>query len=386
MSLFALYSDENERLKKKLACLKTCRSFSNGMGALINPYTNFPAQFASLLSAQINATGESVSILGEITISDGSSQKTFSSAGGKVHFISSGNVFANAGTRLRAGVQDVLPTGIEDGVFDVSGDFVGGTNPIVDGIVTSIPMGTGSRVITNGEFIAISVEMITRAGADSISIIRNYAAFGGIQTTFPYLTQDTGAGPAKTPQGVPQIVIEFDDGTLGYMGTSFPLNITSGFSFPASTPNEYATVFTLPLTANLSGVLMNAGNGGTDLEVAIYSNPLGTDYPYLPQLEWSKTIEGDLTSASAASTASLFVKINPGFRVIKGKQYAISVKPLTGGSLYWSTLDFGDEAIKQATPLGTDWMLGYRNNNTSVFTVDTTKLYGMGLYLSDFYC
>ena len=75
-------------------------------------YTNFSA---------IAAAGRSIAVIGKLVLAAGTGSKTISSAGGKIYIgkIAS-RTFANAGSTLRIGIQDVTAgTGLEDGVFDV---------------------------------------------------------------------------------------------------------------------------------------------------------------------------------------------------------------------------------------------------------------------------
>ena len=68
----------------------------------------------------IDAAVEAVHYTGQVFLEAGSGSKTISSAGGKIHWRTSGTVtFANAGTTIRIGLQDVSTSASYAGGWDL---------------------------------------------------------------------------------------------------------------------------------------------------------------------------------------------------------------------------------------------------------------------------
>src|SRR5688500_19686033 len=99
------------------------------LGLLIAPWDDRGfGQVAATNVAVIDAVGESLTIIGQLSIEGNATGKVLSAAGGGSFFYVAGTSvnIDNAGSTLRVGLQDVdLTTGLEDGVFDVYADVTG---------------------------------------------------------------------------------------------------------------------------------------------------------------------------------------------------------------------------------------------------------------------
>jgi hypothetical protein len=351
------------------------QTFPNDIGVLVSPLSELSAAITGAntsTSGLINATGESVSVICKLHI-DGRGSKLLSSAGGKIHWVSGSTTFANAGTTLRVGVQDVV-SGLEDGTFDVYADLVGATDTIASSTIMATAMETGSKTINHNDLIAISWEMTARAGADSLAFTVSNTIFN-----FPYRTEDVGAGPVKADSQIPLFVIEFDDGTLGWAFPTF-VYTTAGISYSSSsTPDEYALVFRMPINCTMSCLQLSVGNIAStdDFEVIIYSDPLGT-----PVAEETIAYDPDW-APSPFSTQHININITP-FSLIKDTDYAIAVRPTTTNAIIIPRLNFGtgNAHLRRTTMLGTNWSMGSRSNQTGAFTQDTEKLPQFNFYVN----
>jgi hypothetical protein len=251
------------------------QSFTNLQGVLLSPWPTSPEFLTSLSSTTIDAAGESGAAVGRMLLSSGpGTSKTISSAGGKVFFRAGAVTFANAGTTIRVGIQDVAATGLEDGTYDVRGDLVGGTDTITANAIKAVSMSTGSKSITHGDRVAVVIEAISRSGADSLVVNRSSTS-----SSLPYSTIDSGAGPAKSAS-IPMISVECDDGTLGWFAAeSFAWNSENATAFASnSTPDEHALIFEVPVTCSARGLMLRLGSVAAtdDFEAILYSDPLGT--------------------------------------------------------------------------------------------------------------
>lgn len=342
------------------------QTLPNSQGLALSPFPGSPKTQISVTSTAINAAGESFAGIGQIFLQGGpGSSKTISSSGGKIHFRTGSITWANAGTNLRVGIQDVAATGLEDGTYDVRADLVPGTDTLTATALNVAAMETGSKTITHGDFIAVVIEMTTLGGADSVTVSK----MGNVNIA-PYSTNDTGSGPAKnTTNNEPMITIEFDDGTVGWLGRNFAWIETFVSYNSGSTPDEYATVFQLPFKGSIIGayIYMTSISATDDFEVILYSDPLGT-----PVAERTTTI--DATYTAAPNTGYLHVDFSTAYTCLANTNYAIAVRATTANNIAVYYLDQGDTVKLKPTALGTNWYLGSRTNQTGAFSTTTTQL------------
>lgn len=349
------------------------QSFANGWGAVLWPGPMYPVAEGNPTGSTIDAVGESIAFVGRLHLPGGpGSSKTLST--GKIHYKSGVVTFANAGTTLKAGVQDVAATGLEDGTYDVSGTVTGGGGSPTSNNLNSITMATGTKTITHGDLIAVVIEMTARGGADSVVVQRNNNA-----GSMPYCTTDTGAGPAKSST-TPIVTIEFDDGTMGWLGTSSfaCLLETSAAVNTGTTPDEIALVFRLPIAATLAGTILDLASiaATDDFEVILYTDPLGT-----PVAARTVTVDADLIGLTAGFFEAMFATT---LALAANTDYGIALRPTTANSLTYQSIAFGNSNLRKPTTLGTNWCLATRSDQTGAFSQDTTRIPKIGIILSQF--
>ena len=352
------------------------QNFSNKYGTLIYPAQEAESATAYQAAATLDAAGESVSIIGRVVLEGGSGSKTISSAGGKIIWRNGGATFANAGTTLRIGINDVVvTTGLEDGTHDVYADLVGGTDTITSNTAYNTAMETGTKTIAHGDIVAVVFEMTARGGADSVIINGLMGSY-----LFPYRTVDTGAGPAKATSALaPMATIIFDDGTYGWIEGNFEhsgTNSANAFG-SGSTPDERALIFQVPFKASLKGaeVMLNAVASGDDFEVVLYSDPLGT-----PTVVETITADPDIIG----STAGLYKVSFTAYTLNINTNYAIAVRPTTTNTIGLNQMDFLAANDRIPTMLGTNWSLGTRTDQTGAFTQTTTSIPIINLVIDKF--
>lgn len=269
--------------------------------------------------------------------------------------------------------QDVGASGLEDGTYDVRGDLVGGTDTISASSVKGCTMSTGTKTVAWGDLIAIVCEFTARGGSDSVPIAR-----GSGVGYFPYITADTGSGPAIV-SAAPFIQFKADDGTQGWLMNSTVAAQAAPSSFASdSTPDEHAMIFRVPFKAQATGINMSVLSAGAadDFEAILYSDPLGT-----PVAE--RTISVD---ASFSGGGSIFDgAFSTAYTLSINTDYAIALRPTTVNGLTYCRLDFGsgNSALRASTMLGTNWYLATRSNQTGAFgSADTTIIPMFGVWLS----
>lgn len=258
---------------------------------------------ASGSDTTVNAAGESVAVLGYLRLAGGGTgAKTLSAAGGGSMFYMTGTTvtFADAGTNVRIGVQD-LSGFVNDDTFDVYGDLVGGTDTIVQQVINEIAMGTGTKSMTPGNLYALVLEATSRGGSDSIQMRTMVNGLSIAQSqAIPWGANDTGSGPTAVSNSY-LFAIRFDDGTLGWIDGTAPLInyrgaiSTTNFS-SASNPDEFGMSFRVPFRCRMCGVVMHSSTFTTTdvFNAVLYSDPFGT-----PVSMTSETVIAASVSANA---------------------------------------------------------------------------------------
>lgn len=342
--------------------------------------------YASSSSTTLNAAGHSTSFIGHLVLEAGSGSKTLDNTSAiRTRF---GSVtFANAGTTLRIGLQDVASSGIEDGTFDVYADLVGGTDTITSNSFRLTNMTTGSKVLTHGDLIAVSIEMISRGGVDSVIVNSSSITAGSFTTAyFPYRTTDTGSGVTKTTAGQIGFTIEFADGTLGWLFPSPMLpaayvstgtNVTSNM-----TPDEYAAVFSLPYKATIDQVMqMVSITGATSTgEIILYSDPEGT-----PIAERTVVFNPEVIGSTSPTVGVFWTPLGSPITLDANTLYALAVRPTSVNSVGIGhyALGTGNSKYKKALPFGANVKRSGRTNQTGAFVeIDDTHLPLFGLSIT----
>lgn len=346
----------------------------NGGSLLIDPRIGapVPAGTGSPVGATvINAAGESQAGIGYLILEGGAvnGAKTISAAGGgKIHWAVTTSAFTDAGTTVRVGLQDVDATGLEDGNFDVYADVVGGGSDIQAAgpeVVTTV-MSNGSKTLNHGDKIAFVVDLQSVGASDSLTL-----ATAPNLRLIPYRTQDTGAGPGKTTtSGAPLFVIQFDDGTLGWFITGYPIAQSLVSIGADTTPDEAGLLFSLPVSceANMLHIPLS-GTASTDtFNVVIYKDPLGTN----TVLQTITVDPNHLGSATFGGTISL--PISP-LKISANRQYGVVIKPTSSNTFNFTyySLGVGNSFLRKATILGENWGYLYRTD-AGVFTYDEEAL------------
>src|SRR5262245_3836884 len=181
-----------------------------------------PTSFAG---AVIDAATEKFAMIGRIYI-DGrpAAAKTLST--GSIQWRTGAVTFSSGSTTVDIGIQDVAtgagPIAQPDGTFDVKTTLTGGGGGITANAWQTSTMNSGSKNITHGDLIAVVFDMTARGATDTVTISASNQAIQnlltmGMPTCNAFLAgawQTTNTGGASR---APNIVIVFDDGTLGWI-------------------------------------------------------------------------------------------------------------------------------------------------------------------------
>lgn len=318
----------------------------------------------------INAANQSIQYIGYLNMDGGSAvgSKSLSSAGGKIYWNTSTVTFANAGTTLRVGVQDISGSAPAqgDGTFDVYRDLVGGTDTIgtTAAQVTAMAAGPG-KTLTHGQLIAIAFTLISRGGSDSI----NFRSWSPATTTganqIP-ATMTNASGSFVRSNGVPDAVIEFDDGTLGWLTGSFTLSAQNSvaYNLNTGTADEYGNLIIprFKLRASAMFGILSPASSSANFEMCLYSDPLGSP-TLIEAISITAAQLGSSTAFGAGSIPFLTERI-----LSPGTVYAITFRPTTANNITSYYHDVADSRFWKLNTLGDDCYAINRLNNSGAFS------------------
>jgi hypothetical protein len=359
----------------------TLQVITSDTGLRIPNFPSLQLWSPAAANATIDLGDEAVHMCGNLFLPGRTGTKTLSAAGGGSIWWLPGTVtFANGSTNLRVGLQDLDASGQQmrgDGTFDVYADLVGGTDTITTATFLETVMETGTKTLSHGDKFSISFTMTTRGGADSV-LIRGQSA---TVCPFPGVTGVT-AGPSYAAVAMlPSALIEFDDGTYGWINGSFITSTGAGFTNTSintgSTPDEWGNVFRVPFPCTVDALwaCVAITAAAADFELILYSDPLGT-----PAVIEAISVEGNHAQTAFARLAE-YVLTTPR-DLDADTDYCVAVRPTTATSVTVVSFDVAAAAQMIVHPLGTNCTVGKRTDNTGAFTQTTTQRMYAGARIS----
>lgn len=326
----------------------------------------------------MDAQDEKVAFIGYTRLANNATNKTFSNSS-SILWNAGTTTFANAGTTLRVGLQDIStsagPPVEPDGTFDVYDDLVGGTDTITSGSWITSTMSSGTKTISHGDLIAIVLHMTARGGSDSViarSIVGTYGTHNNLTHAF------TTAWSVGSSQ--PLAILSTDDGTLGCIDGGHIGIPTAYTAYTDSTnPDEYALAFQVPFncTVDMLTAFINYVGATSDATITLYSDPFGT-----PTTMQSVNILGE-QSASANAGRYGYYKI-PETELNANTDYAIGLKATGAGNLILYHYLLPDASYRSILSGGTNLGECTRNNGSGAFStpITGTRLPYLGIRIS----
>jgi uncharacterized repeat protein (TIGR02059 family) len=337
----------------------------------------------------IDAVNEKVAFIGTIYI-DGrpGAAKTISAAGsGKIHFLPGTVTFADTlttPTNIRVGIQDLDDTtggsgaGIgatPDGTSDVYADLVAGTDTITSATWQTATMTTGTKDITHGQKIAVVIEMTARGANNTDSVTVAALAAQVSHAGFPQVQHYTASYVRQT--SVPIVVIEFNDGTLGYiLGGSVHSAVNAVTYASSSTPDEYGIIFQLPFESTAISLWFQGRptSNAANAELVLYSDPLGVT----PVAEATITLDANNFNLSDGLRFAEFT-LPTAFTLAANTDYAVALKPTTTTNVAAMTWSLADANYRKFLA-GTNVSRATRTNG-GAFVATTTEFPLLGVRL-----
>lgn len=336
-------------------------------------------------AAALNAATEKLAMIGRVYINGrpGSAKTISAAGGGSISFRTSTVTFANAGTTIDLGIQDVdAANGViarPDGTFDVSRTLTGGTDTISSNTWTTFAMtgGAGSKSITHGDLIAVVWDMTAFGGADSVVI----GIGSGAQ--FPVTNEFAAAAWRTSSAGGPNVVITFDDGTLGIIDGALPFTTALQVeTYSDSTnPDERGIFFQVPWDCKIDGFFAQCGISGatSDFTIALYSDPSGTPAVVSGA---SLTILAEQLG-QATSQNSIMFTLPTEVTLTRNTDYVLAIKGDGAGNVRLNSWVFGDTAHRAFLPYASIAKVT-RNGGSGAFTAESpaVTMYQMGVRIS----
>ena len=358
-------------------------------GLMTVPFWGFASSATITQWQPINATGETVHMCGQVMLENpnGGSKTISAAGGGKIIWRSGTTTFADAGTTVGIGLQDLSTASSPaqgDGTFDVSASFTGGGGGITANAFQTSTMTSGSKTLSQGDPIAITFAMTARGGSDSVAVVNaannNSQILGG--ALFPCVTDNTSGVYARQVGSIPNAVIVFDDGTIGWIIGSALQSPATALQYNANTgtADEYGNLINLPCGFNAIGI--GGGNvllnNSSDCELLLYSTPFGT-----PTVE--RITIADATQISVANNALNFAYLfSSPFLLKPNTDYAVTLRPTTANNITIYYKDTLDSVTGRSGPPNSNCYAVRRLNNTGAFSDyngGTAKTRMMSLWL-----
>lgn len=332
----------------------------------------------------IDAATEKLAFIGHVKWSDNPTAAKTVGASSKIHFRTGAATFADAGTNLRIGLQDVStasgPPVQPDGTFDVYADVAGNSGLITssdDSVLKSITLSTsGSKSVAQDQLIAIVFEMTARGGTDSLGLTNFYSID---RTNLPTSLVYIGSWAVVTINGsVPNVMLEAEDGTFGILRGAMYIAHGGQHSFAStSTPDEYALLFQVPYACKVDAVILATGNTSAtaDFSLVLYSTPTGT-----PTALATVSVLGEHLS-NQSDDRYMIVPLGAEYGLQPNTDYAIAMQSTGAGNAILGYFDIGNAAHRTANGLGS-CRQGTRTNATGAFSETTTRIPLIGVQIS----
>ena len=310
--------------------------------------------------------------------------------GGSIAFRLGSTTFANAGTSLDIGVQDVaaaISPLQPDGTFDVKTTLVGGGGGLSGSAwnIISLSAGSGSKDITHNDLVAIVLDMTARAGADSVALTCGAAGFGGStfgETARPAVMINTGSWARHSSW--PNVIVTFDEGTRGWIDCGVPFSAASTESFSdSSNPDERGLLFQVPFDCTVGALCVHGAIAGAncDFTLKLYSDPTGTPAAISGG---SVSVVGDQIASTSASASWMQFPLPSYVSLSRNTDYGLALKVDSTTNFILNNATLGDTAYRTYFPGGTTMKKITRNNGSGAFTAESpaVTIYQMGVRIS----
>lgn len=347
---------------------------------------NGTALVSSASNTLIDAANEACIMIGQIFTEDGGTHTIDTTGSSSLGWMSGSLTFANGATTVKVGLAAVDLTAGPPGraaavanviTFDVSKSLTGGGGGITANAWQEHVPDAGTKTIVNGDLVAFAVQMTALGGADATR--PQTASNVSVASSWPLVTEYTGGAYSTVNALMPNAVITFSDGKLGFFaaGYVFATPSTTQTWNNGSATKEYGNFFQVPFPCNIYGIYHGGGIGG-DTDFILYSAPLGT-----PVAE--KTVSVDLNTVGSATVSRPGYILFPApYSAAKDQPLAAIMKPTSATNVSLNYKTFNVSAHQKGEPFGAN---GYAVNRASgAFATQNSNKdrYAIGLLIGAF--
>lgn len=336
-------------------------------GGMWVPSTYFSLQGNAVASASVpmfgpsdaclvDADQEEAQFIGRVVLPAGTGSKTFGTSGSGISWLPGASITFQATATLRVGIKKSSVVDAANGpparatigsaAFNVWKDLTGGTDTITSTTWRTDSMANtdGANVtVSHGDLIAVCFLMSITSSAQSVKV-------RGAQLTslnnFPATTLVT-SGPTYAAQlENPNVVLTFDDGTIGWLDGTFLFSTAGGSEAPGN-GNIYANILQLPFDCAVDAIALPITEAGTtNFDVGLWSTPAGT-----PTAMTNGTLNVDPQILGSSAVRVGYFTLPAEVSLSKNTAYAAGLKQnsATGITIYWN--DVAAAAQHQANGL-----------------------------------
>jgi hypothetical protein len=248
-------------------------------GYLVDP----PSMVSSDLMV-LDADEEEAQFIGPVTI-DGGGSKTFGTSSKIGWLVGAATITFATGSTLRVGVKKASSISTAAGpparatigaaAFDVYRNLVGGTDTLTALAWREETMNTGTPFsVANGDLLALCFHLDITSGTPAVKI-RSSNSFTA--PNLPAVTLVT-SGPTYTAQAlVPNLLLTFDDGTLGWLEPSRVMSVAESGVAAIGNGNTWGNIMQVPFACRVDAIGATVGAAATAaFALELYSSPLAT--------------------------------------------------------------------------------------------------------------
>lgn len=321
-----------------------------GFGVLFPQMPYYTSSAWTFTSQLMDASTEKVAIIGLVDTKDHAGKNIR-----KVGF-RPGTVGLDAASAIKTSIQSV--TAASGPPAQPTGTILGAT---ASGSVTEASStfttntwhqtaALGEDVAVNpGDLIAVVIEYGTFTAADVLNIT-HVGAQSGEHRSQACLYTGTWAAAAV----LPNVILEFSDGTFGTLSGCFPVSAISTQSYASNTggADEYALEFSFPFPVQVDGAMVSfsASTTGADAEIVLYDGTTALE---------TVTIDAN-TVFSTSGNRPTFVPFTQTRSLTASTTYRVALKPTTTASVALQYFDVSAAGHLQAHSMGEDWIMGSR--------------------------
>lgn len=287
------------------------------------------------------------------------------------------SVADNPDNGIRLSFQDVdaatgNPDGTQDQYRDITGTITAGAQ--IPGVMTNDGTNGGTkRSVTVGDFVCCVIDFVSFTGSDSITVSYHATVdFSGASVRDAYMANAPSGSYNKLAYAIPQIALEYDDGSYALFDNGVSVGIVETATFASnSTPDERALRFKIPYGCRVIGA-MAVLDVDAALDVVLYdasNNVLG-----------SFSIDANNRAGTSAGWSIGYWTGGP-VTLTADTEYRVSIKPTTTTSVGLQGRVFPSSAYLASNTMGAEWYLSTRTD-AGAWSADQTRVPLISLFIN----